>query len=285
MIVGINPAGELKEISKKENKAFSDVLLQFVQEDILQRIEAVGLSEAIWVEGNFPWENKSEKVRLIYRHKEGTIVDEEKISEIVSKILAEKNELEWQYSIRRESTGFVVGVEAAYREMKIPLTVIIHEIEDMQSAPVKKSFKCMLRQIKQVSCNIYSPEAEMSDYLFEIFEKLELISDMKPYSEVNKILKTRSVSGRHIMEGMSDKIQVSPKVLKEKRLNQLVSYKEYTYMKKRWEKYCKSAGESLEDWNEVITRITDFAGPIWKALCNNEIFFDDWMPELGRFLG
>ena len=38
MKVGINPATELKEESIKQNRQFSDVLLQFIQESLLAKI-------------------------------------------------------------------------------------------------------------------------------------------------------------------------------------------------------------------------------------------------------
>ena len=36
---------------------------------------------------------------------------------------------------------------------------------------------------------------------------------------------------------------------------------------------------------DALDLILAFAGPVWNCLCDNEIFCDDWMPELGRFLG
>jgi hypothetical protein len=28
-----------------------------------------------------------------------------------------------------------------------------------------------------------------------------------------------------------------------------------------------------------------FLRPVWNAMCRDEVFFGDWMPELERFLG
>ena len=56
-------------------------------------------------------------------------------------------------------------------------------------------------------------------------------------------------------------------------------------MDKKWQQYEKRQGRAPEEWAEILERIMKFLGPTWKALCENEIFFDDWMPELERFLG
>ena len=115
--------------------------------------------------------------------------------------------------------------------------------------------------------------------------KLELISDMEAYAEANEILKEYSISGRYILEEFTVMGEKEPKVVSLKRLEQISSYKKYGYMKKRWQQYERAHGKEKEDWEAVITRILSFLDPVWKALCENEIFFDDWMPELERFLG
>ena len=53
------------------------------------------------------------------------------------------------------------------------------------------------------------------------------------------------------------------------------------------QKYLQNArrAKQKEDWEEVVDRIMAFMKPVWRALCADEIFFDDWMPELTRFLG
>jgi len=76
-----------------------------------------------------------------------------------------------------------------------------------------------------------------------------------------------------------------PKVISMKRMEFISSYINYGYMKKRWQQYAKKNRNETEEWEIVMGRILAFLGPIWKALCENDIFFDDWMPELERFLG
>ena len=76
-----------------------------------------------------------------------------------------------------------------------------------------------------------------------------------------------------------------PKVATMKRLDQIQSYKNYGYMKKRWLQYERMHLQEKEEWEAVVDRIMSFICPVWKALCDAEIFFDDWMTELERFLG
>ena len=131
----------------------------------------------------------------------------------------------------------------------------------------------------------YSKENILSENLFEMMRKLELVSDMAVYDNINEIIKNQTISGRHIMEELQACAKKEPKVLNMKRLNQVASYRNYGYMKKRWQQYAKRNKKKSEEWEDVLDRILKFTEPVWRAVCNNEIFFDDWMPDLERFLG
>ena len=102
---------------------------------------------------------------------------------------------------------------------------------------------------------------------------------------INDILKKDSISGRHILEEFRSLGEKEPKVVNLKRLEQIEGYRTYAYMEKKWQQYEKRQGRVPEEWSKVLDRVLRFLGPTWKAFCQNEVFFDDWMPELERFLG
>ena len=137
---------------------------------------------------------------------------------------------------------------------------------------------------------IFSPESRLGEQLFEIMDKLELVSDMKPYGDAYEILKRYSVSGRQIIDIFKVRAKNKPKTVSMHRLEQVYGYRSYAYMRRRWEQYCKRLTRQQRAyanacWEETLDLILDFLTPVWSACCNDEIFYDDWMPELGRFLG
>ena len=107
---------------------------------------------------------------------------------------------------------------------------------------------------------------------------------MSCYDRINELLKHHAISGRYIIEEFHILGNREEKVVTQKRLQQISSYKEYGYMKKKWTQYAKRHREEYDEWEIVMTRIIRFLTPIWNALCKEEIFLDDWMPELERFL-
>ena len=136
--------------------------------------------------------------------------------------------------------------------------------------------------------NMRSPDST-TEQLFleqyvEILDKLELIADMEPYAVVNEALKLHTISGRQMVDGLRHLAGMRPEMRKPKRLTQLQSYRDYPYMKKRWERYCRNRKGDYDTWEQVMDRLVAFSTPIWEAFCEDQIFLDDWLPELQRFL-
>ena len=168
--------------------------------------------------------------------------------------------------------------------MRVPIALTMEPVPENAQSPKWKEMELLYAGKKPCQYLSYSKESVLAECLFEIVRKLELIGDMESYCIANEILRSQSISGRHMIEDFQVLGEKEPKVISMKRLQQLEGYKTYAYMRKRWEQYEKRQGRSPEDWSQVMDRILSFLGPMWKALCENEIFFDDWMPELGRFL-
>lgn len=288
MKVGVNLATELKEESIKRQVDFSDLLMEYMEEDILSVLYSGKYGDKLWLitgaQGDVGCEGK---VSFYYKDEKAKLTEE--IVEGILAGLGGSSEINWMYNIRAEGNGFRAELFGEYKEMQLPLVISFMQIENASIKPTQREWSRILKKNKTIKYWAYSPESRMCEALYEIMDKLELIGDIKTYYVVNDILKSSSISGRHIIEELSSLAEKTPKVLKEKRIDQIKSYRSYGYMKKRWNAYCKKLSlnqdQSPEEWEEALDRIVSFAEPIWRALCNNEVFFDDWMPELGRFLG
>ena len=55
-------------------------------------------------------------------------------------------------------------------------------------------------------------------------------------------------------------------------------------MKKKWKIMLRRQKRNGPEWDEALDVIMQFVRPLWDAVCENKIFFSDWMPELGRYL-
>ncbi len=297
---------DLKQISMEKNIPYSDVLWEYVAEDFLWRISAGKLEEFLWLKK--PDYVTGERL-LLYYVAGNNSKDREPLDEILRNVIIEdagindRSDIVWSLAGDIDHTAGSVGTNLSINnsgnsypvekwsfvakcdDIDVPFSIKIEWIsEENAGIPVGKDIEAMNLFHKNIHINAYSPESILGEQIFEIMEKLELVSDMKPFASAYMILRDNSISGRHIIDIFKLKAQEKPKVVTMRRLEQIKGYRSYAYMKKRWNQYAKRNGIGT-GWEDVLDLILGFLEPVWTAFCSNEIFFDDWMPELGRFLG
>lgn len=288
--------------SKADDISVSDILYGLAVEDLFQRIENSSFREFLWLTNEqaigleaYKRKNK-EQIHFLYVESgkknylshavAGQAFDNDVCMLLLDELFSPANtEYAWEYAISESDKGIHLFLTFLYMDMQVPVAVSIGTSLVKTKKRKQKELSFLLQEGKKCSYLCYSKESTLAEALFEIMRKLELISDMEAYAEANQILQDYSISGRYIMEEFMSMREREPKVVSIKRLEQIASYKNYTYMKKRWQQYERNHCSQKEDWESVLTRILAFMEPVWKALCEDEIFFDDWMPELERFLG
>lgn len=309
MKLGMEFPQKWKEKSIKDQIPLSDMLYGYAVENIMLRLEQSSYKEYLWLAseqavGEEAYK-KTVKERLEFFYIEsskkssytelgaGSTFGPELIKQMVDELFlipgkfsqTEFGELRWECDIRDEAKKVTLFLSCCYMGVRIPVTMEVTPAKIGSQRPKVKDLPLLLEERKKCSYLSYSRESMLSESIFEMMRKLELISDMEVYDTINEILKNQSISGRHVIEELKVMGENEPKVTTMKRLEQISSYKTYGYMKKKWQQYARRNKTEAEEWEVVMERILSFMTPLWKALCENEIFFDDWMPELGRFLG
>ena len=300
MKVGINMSPLLKEKSNQLHIPFADLLRGFVIEDFLERVYTSEFSNRFWLinadaVGMESFQARIERPLLFFYAKSERNLDParllpgQKLSldmmmAFTDAFFMKQTDVYWR--VMKEPSPDFMGwqLEGEYFEMRVPLTVRIQEISESAGHPNKQTYVPFMDSSHEFEMYMYASEHQLGEKVYEIISKLELIADMEPYATANQILRSEPVSGRHIIEELTEFTAGSPKMRRIKRMEQLEEYMHYTYMRKRWQQYAKHHGIE-EEWEDVLARILCFLRPIWQALCDNQVFFDDWMPELGRFLG
>lgn len=292
-----------KEKSIKEGISLADILYGYAIEDIMQRIGNSSFHEYLWLAdegaiGEKAYRSKTKRrLEFFYIEKEkkffhtetqaGDTFGKAVIELLEKEVFSEKKEKDicWQSCIRRNKTSVEISLVGTFMDMQVPITVWIDADAVLNKKAKEKKRSLFTNEKKSFSYYSYTKERILAEDLFEIMRKLELLSDMGCYDRVNEILKKYAIGGRYIIEDLKSMGEKEPKVITMKRWEQLSTYKSYGYMRKKWQQYAKNHRTEYDDWETVMDRVEKFLGPIWKALCEDEIFFDDWMPELERFLG
>ena len=217
--------------------------------------------------------------------KEQQVLDEKWITDFAEAICAKREyHIRWNYSVEKEEQDYLVYITGEWEEMKVPLTIRISPLVYDAAKPEKQELQSVFFEKKCAAYQHFPVETYLAEQLFTILKYLELIPSMEVYDTTFRLLKQETVDGRHIYETLSflcGNEEVSPQ---EKRIEMLESYDTYTYMKKRWEKYIRKQGIENVSWETVLHRIVLFLRPVWNAMCRDEVFFGDWMPDLARYL-
>ncbi len=168
-------------------------------------------------------------------------------------------------------------------KMKIPIILFLQEAGEVQTFPREKELELSLQNGKTVTYLEYPLEERISELCFDILDKLELLNEMEKYIDLYDILQNEAIEGRKVKDCLSDKC-VSKKGFDLNRFEKLKSYKNYTYMKKKWKRVVRHTKRSDLIWEDVHTLIIRFLEPIYKAYVEDTVFFGDWMPDILRFL-
>lgn len=302
MDLGTQFEQDMKEKSEQLQIPFSNLLRGYVMEEILKLIYESEYADHFWLSN--PWvlgakayeSNQTQNLVFYYLENEKDIPETQLIpgqklswkmaSYMIAMIFRKDRSkyISWKGRAIETESRYQWNLIGAINDMQIPLVVRLIPFVGAKPIPEKRQLSLLREEEGTIDYLCFSTEHLLCQHVFQIISKLELISSMESYDIVDKVLQNQPVSGRYMMEELETMVAKDQKVLKYKRMEQLAAYQDYTYMKKRWIKYQKSKNLPLTEWSEVMERFLKFAAPIWKSMCNNEIFLEDWMPELGRYL-
>lgn len=303
MVIGVCEGTPLKKRSEELGIPFSDLLWGYMIEDMMLRIYNSEYKDILWLEtvpilGETAYRAREQKrICFFYQENErpmspdklkpGQRLSVSMAEQLVADIFGGENRQEvcWEGRVHEEAGFFFLNLEGSYCQMKVPVTLQLQGGREEKQIPGRREEELVAIPGKKVSYLIYATEYQVSRELFTMMERLELVSDMGCYWKVYEVLENQSLSGRFVMEELESLTENEPGVKTRKRLDQIAAYRSYAYMRKRWEKYIRNHGKKLVAWEDALDLILNFAEPVWNCLCDDQIFFADWMPELGRFLG
>jgi hypothetical protein len=293
---------DLKAKSEALQIPFSNLLAGWVVEEVLFLLAESDFSDYLWLKcrsslGAEEYRRKNIlTLEYVYVNDEKVMRQEKPLpgqklsfmlgvmilAQVVQKVKVP--EIKWKGNLSLKEDMLTLDIMAEFAEMKVPVQVKIQEIGIPTVPPVRQDFASVLDENRRVSYLQYPIDPLLAELLFRMIRDMELITDLGVYERVYEILRVEALDGRHTRELLASCCRENGMVLKESRGAEIAAYKDYSYMKKRWERYLRSQKKKEPSWQEVTEVIGAFLPAIWEAVCRDEIFFGDWMPELGRFL-
>lgn len=273
----------IKEKSKKSGIEFPNLLMHYIRCEVYKILSGnsvgekiVFLNEPILRTGIFQKkDDMSVKVFVSPELKDGDLLHElgDSLSEngiILKKIKKIKSGFELELSIGRYSTDMILEFV---------------RIQDDKVYPVRKDIVCKADESIKFEILLYPIECQAIDLISEIIKKLELINDMDVYYRLNQILEEEPLDGLKLSKEMEKRIESGEIKITPEKMKKLISYSKYKYMKNKWDRYQRVNNRKEPTWEKQQETLMKFLTPLWDSMSKGNIFIDNWMPELGRYLG
>lgn len=292
----------LKAKSEELEIPFSNLLAGCILEELMYLITDSPFGEFLWIKNSYIFGAGQYRKKNILTLEFAYLLDEKVIAKgkplpgqqlslkmgyiILSYILKKEKVPEIKWRGRASYTDEIVELEVTgeLEEMTVPLQIRISPIYEEELLPIRKKLQPVMENGQEIEYLQYPWEKMLAELLYTILNDMELIPEMRYYDQVYQILGNELVDGRHIRGELAEHCEKGQMAPDEERLKEILSYKNYNYMRKKWEKYLRHRKRDEPSWDEVMDRIEVFLTGIWKAICRDEVFFGDWMPGLGRFL-
>ena len=193
-------------------------------------------------------------------------------------------QISWKGRAAMKGDAVELEITGELEEMTVPIHIRITKLTEEGLVPVKRDFPLFMQNNRKIPYLEYPVESVLAEQLFLIIKHMELLPEMRAYDIVYRILKTDAVDARHIREMLCGYCRKEQLIPEKTRADEILAYRSYTYMRKRWEKYLRHRKRTESTWDEVMNLLSEFLPRIWRAICKDEVIFGDWMPDLGRFL-
>lgn len=288
----------LEQFSRQEETAFVNLLAGAGAEQALRRIGETGLKEKLWLKNYkelgmdtyrnrileglvfFPGEQNRVELKKRLEALFGT-ESENAETEIMSIGLAKKAERNMPFSVDTKNR---ILLEIRLDQYKVPFFLELKSYKEIAAYPVDIRVEDTFTEKASIACFGFPAEEYLAQGLYEILDKLELLNEFSWYQEVYDILAEEPLEGRKTRDSLARLMEKKPILSLEKRLDTLKTYADYGYMKKKWKNQCRRREGNHPQWSEVIQLITVCLSPLHESILQDEIFFGDWMPHLGRYL-
>lgn len=292
----------LKKICVSKDMPFSNFLGAVALEEVVKRISESDFRDYLWLQNSrqLNEEQYKQKIELTLEYdyvvrkadKQRGIFPGEPFSKelaeiFLNQVFARNREkvFDFKWEIQSIRHYAQLGLDAFIDGMQVPITIKIYPLTEERVLPRKEELKLMLGENKKAIFYSFPAESLLAEKFIEIAVKLELIRSLENYYDIYRILNRDSVDGRKVKDHIEELCREFRVPKDGRRLSAILEYRDYTYMKKRWKTYLRSMHTSTPSWEDVMERFGKFYQPIWEAVIADDIFFGDWMPELGRFLG
>ena len=286
----------LREIAREYQVPFERVLLEYIREEVLSVLFERGFGDCLWLRrprtiGTNSFTGfEDRRLSFLYRESErilprdgfvpGCAYGEDFLNQLVSHVLFNmKNIRIRSFKVQ----GHILDLDLEWERMYVPmeLEILPHHREGI--TPTQSKVELPILHKSYMACS-YPTEYEVADHMGEILSHLELLGEMEHYLYTYEIFTKEAVEGTRLQSAVTSVLEKKGIRFTDENMQIVLHYRDYSYMKKKWKILLRRQHLLSPDWEKVIDKLSQALLPVWETSKRGEIFFGDWMPEIGRYL-
>ncbi len=280
----------IKTKSQELDIPFSHILSAYVLETTVRIFAEFADAKDFWLLGSDQLgldvykRTVSEKVRYYYTGQRPFKEIKERVKDDVSQAY-EKEGFRVEADLEeKEGQGVLIRFSLEICGMYVPFRLHLLSFDGEHIFPKEENIRLCLENNKTISIYAYPVEQIVAEHLLPIVKQLELLQEMEHYQKLYEILTKYPLEGRKVQESLDEMCRENHVKYSSRLWDALSGYGTYTHMEKKWKSLLRREKKKEPSWQEVHGLICRFLEPIWEKLMEDQIFFGDWMPQLGRFL-
>lgn len=296
----------IKEKSEQLHRTCRELTAEYMCEELLRVIGESQFAAHLWLEndrmlkeGLFP---EKGEIKLDFRYvtaaqscQQNTAAPGQKLSLKLAYVLllalVKKQEdcgIVWRGNTALTEYGAEYEIQGQLGESGAAFHLYLKECTAQEAGtPQKRKHRFVMQEDRELVYLRCSQEPILAKHLYRILQNPFQSFQPRIYGAVYDILAHESINGRHMRENLAKLCAEGQITPEEKSAQQIFAFAEDADKTAEWERYIGKMplGSGMwVSWQDVIEKIEKFLSGIWGAVCRDEVFFGDWMPELERFL-
>lgn len=282
----------IRQRSEQLEIPLDQFLAAVIVENFIWKIQTSDFKKVIWLKNtNYlqieNYRNKvNRKIELYIKESDLLYFRKNEISRVFAELFrnVKADEIHWNYNIKETKNAIECNLSGTILSVKVPVKIIMRKIEKKELNPEEQEFSFVWMEEEKIKLQCYPENVLLIQSFIQIMQQLELISDFSCYIDIYDIVRKKQFSGRAVEDMLTRACEEQNLAIEKERFDLILSYRNYTYMKKKWKTYLRHEKKTEPDWESMMDMLENFFKKIWDSMCENMIYLGDWIPEIGRYI-
>ena len=186
--------------------------------------------------------------------------------------------------MERVKEGLSVLIKVPFDKVEVDIRLHLSFCDAKKAQSYSRVLPLIYEENREIEIACFYPEAEIVEIVLDAFEKMDLFTDMEALEVLYQYATTRNMNGKYLSIYLEEAFKDHGYTLNQENAEQFLEAMGSKVIHTRFKGYLRSQKRKEPDYDTVFDMLQKLFTPVIGTLARQEIFFGDWMAELGRYL-